>query len=1045
MAVTSHDPSVMLEHAALVVATLEGIGAAAIAVTPDSRIIGTNKRFDELLGAEHEAGEDSGRALRRVSGLVLRPEEWSAFVETVLQDCRQPRESLLEFYDGRVFKVHMRPLHWQGQVAGRVWTWLDMTAEHRVTGQLQVSEERLHLAVSGARGAIWDWHIADPTQDVGGDEDDGGEYYLSPDIKAIAGYRDDEIPNTRAAWFHLVHRDDREMVRNRLRDAVARGGGARILEYRIRHRDGGIRWIRSHGTLVNDDSGRLLRWTGIEWDITEQKLAEIGLEAEHARVRAYLDTAEIFLVVLDSQGRIAFINPKGCRVLGADEADLIGRSWFDVALTEDWRSSMQDMFEQCMAGRVSDVSQFEHPVCTAAKQERLISWRSRMVPDHNSTEPSLLMCGEDITDQRAMEFALRDSEQTFAAVFQTSPDAILMVVRDSGRCIDVNPAFESLTGVSREGAVGADIFRHIGLGAVPVDGYAPRDESLLARLRDESPLRNLDCRFVTANGEERTVLLSASVFPLHEEDALLLTLHDISERIATEAALKASEHRFRSYFDQELIGIAMTRMDGTWLDANAALCKLLGRDKDDLMRLPWPELVVPQDLSREVELLDDVRQGERDRYSIEKRMLHADGQTIHVLASVAAVRDSKGYVDYLISVVQDITVQKLQAEQLSQAQKMEAVGQLTGGIAHDFNNLLTIIGGNLELLQLALGEDDPDHALIEDALSAARDGRELTRQMLIFSRGRTLESQATDVAALIRNIERLLRRALRDDIVLTLGFGPDDAMWARLDQHQFESVLVNLMLNARDAIPGSGEVRVELETAEPTTVLHLDLPAGEYVHVMVSDSGGGMSPEVIAKACEPFFTTKELGRGTGLGLSMAYTFLRQSGGMLWLESALGQGSVVHMVLPAAKAEQAASQQAPARVAPPRGDERILVVEDEPRLRALAVRYLQDLGYQVAAAANGQEALALLESDSGFDLLFSDIMMPGGINGHQLADIVRSARPHMPILLTTGYDGAADSVRAGGAAWPLLHKPYGKAQLATYIRRCFDGKAEDDAS
>lgn len=790
--------------------------------------------------------------------------------------------------------------------------------------------------------------------------------------------------------------------------------------------------------LAGDTRVRLWCWT------SGPGLSPIAGRADPAserdRLRLYLDMAEVILVVLDRKGCVRMANRAAARILGMPEDELIGREWFELALTPDWHEPLRDIFGQAMSGLAPEQSSFEHPIRTPAG-ERLVAWRSRTLFDDQGMPCGVVNSGDDITEQRAMEYALRASEHTFASVFHTSPDPIVICQVDDGVCIDVNPAFEELTGYGPDEAIGDTVLARLG-----IPGTREGDDDFRARLHQVGTVRNIECRYRTREGRESHALASAGLVELQGRECMLVMLKDISDRIAAETALRASEQRFRSYFDQDLIAIAMFRIDGGWTDVNPAFRGLLGYDRSELMSIPWPELTPAEDLAREAVLLQQVRQRSLDRYVIEKHLRHRNGALIPVMTSVGAVRNADGELQYLIAIVQDISAQKRQADQLLQAQKMEAVGQLTGGIAHDFNNLLTIIMGNLELLQLALPADSEDQILVEDALSAATDGRELTRQMLIFSRGKSLEARAVDVGGLVHSIDRLLRRALPQNVELVKGRGVDAGVRALVDAHQFQSVLVNLMLNAGDAMPQGGEVRIDIASADPATVAQLNLEPGDYIQVDVHDQGVGMTGEVLSRACEPFFTTKEVGRGTGLGLSMAYTFLKKSGGHLWLESEPGRGTGVHMVLPAAGGRHEELRPPPERQSVPGGTEHILVVEDESRVRQLAMRHLRDLGYRVQSASTGAEAVEMLERDGSFDLLFSDVVMPGSINGYELADIVRAGRPRLKVLLTTGFDrGAGTSIAAGALHWPVLPKPYTKKHLACMIRQLLDEGPRDDTT
>ena len=394
----------------------------------------------------------------------------------------------------------------------------------------------------------------------------------------------------------------------------------------------------------------------------------------------------------------------------------------------------------------------------------------------------------------------------------------------------------------------------------------------------------------------------------------------------------------------------------------------------------------------------------------------------------------------------EVQTRRAQEAQLTQARKLEAVGQLTGGIAHDFNNLLTVIKGNLELLRRQAGDRlaYEESLWIEDALAATRDGVDLTAGLLAFSRRQPLQPQRIRVNDLVRNLERLLGRVLGPTIAWRVETDPavPDLL---TDAGQLQSALLNLVINAQDAMPDGGTLGIQTavvtlpgDEAPPLA----DLTPGAYGVITVTDSGVGMDAETLARACEPFFTTKATGRGTGLGLSIVHGFAAQSGGALVLASRPGEGASVRLFLPVAPTSDAPampdppSQRLPASMG---GSETILVVEDQPRVRRLASQYLRDLGYQVLEAADAEEALAILETEPELQGVFSDIVMPGECNGYDLAAWIAAHRPEVKCLLTTGYTDRERVARSDvSPPPPVLAKPYSREQLAQRLRQVLDG-------
>ncbi|TRL38841.1 PAS domain S-box protein [Rhizobium straminoryzae] len=418
--------------------------------------------------------------------------------------------------------------------------------------------------------------------------------------------------------------------------------------------------------------------------------------------------------------------------------------------------------------------------------------------------------------------------------------------------------------------------------------------------------------------------------------------------------------------------------------------------------------------------------------------LRKDGSTFPMeLAVGEAISNGKRI---FTGFIRDLTSRHKIEEELRQAQKMEAIGQLTGGLAHDFNNLLTIISGNLEMLEMRVTEPKAQ-VLLREAQGATNDGAKLTGQLLAFGRRQPLNPRVTDLGHMISSFSELIRRTIGDRIELrtTVRGGGNEAL---VDGPQLQNALLNLTLNARDAMPDGGQLTLEVSR------VHLDfdyaqmypqLRAGDYVLVAVSDTGTGMTEEVKQRAFEPFFTTKSMGAGTGLGLSMVYGFVRQSGGHIQIYSEPGQGTSIRLFLPTASRTSAAhalSETTMPEQQLPGGTETILVVEDDPRVRRVAVARLENTGYIVHQAGNGLEALDVLDRHPEVALLFTDIAMPG-MSGDQLAKVVRERRPDIKILFTSGYAEPEIAGRQLAADGSWLKKPYTARELAVQLRLLLD--------
>ncbi|WP_271614652.1 hybrid sensor histidine kinase/response regulator [Bradyrhizobium sp. CCBAU 51627] len=417
--------------------------------------------------------------------------------------------------------------------------------------------------------------------------------------------------------------------------------------------------------------------------------------------------------------------------------------------------------------------------------------------------------------------------------------------------------------------------------------------------------------------------------------------------------------------------------------------------------------------------------------------LRKDGSTFPMDLSVGQAWQDGELIH--VGIIHDLTTRKLTEQQLQQAQKMETVGQLSGGIAHDFNNLLTVIIGNAEHLGEQLKARPDLRQFADDICQSGERGAELTQRLLAFSRRQLLRPQTIDCRELIESMLKLFKRTLRENIEISTAFGPG-TIKAFADRSQLESAVLNLALNAQDAMPSGGHLMLSTELAaidEDYRALHPEVASGAYALISITDDGEGMTPEVIERAFEPFFTTKEVGKGSGLGLSMVYGFAKQSDGHVSIYSEQGLGTTVRIYLPRAGGGQPLTDVLESEEAAPRGHETILIAEDDPFVRSSVIQRVEALGYRVIAAVNGQEALQRLRADPGIDMLFTDIVMPGGMSGWELADQARRIRPALPVLFTSGYalETLVEQGR-GHAHSVVLTKPYRNAELAQRLRDAF---------
>ena len=501
------------------------------------------------------------------------------------------------------------------------------------------------------------------------------------------------------------------------------------------------------------------------------------------------------------------------------------------------------------------------------------------------------------------------------------------------------------------------------------------------------------------------------------------------EVMARTAELQESEQRFRVTFDQAAIGITHVAPDGRWLRVNQKFCEIVGYTPTDLTKLTFQEVTSPEDLNADLGYVERMLAGKIQTYSMQKRYIQKSGSLIWVNITVSLARGPHDEPKYFISIVEDITERKQLEEQLRQSQKMEAIGRLAGGVAHDFNNLLTIIGGYGQMLLTKLEGNDSRREHAQAICEASERAAALTNQLLAFSRRQIVQQQIVDLNDLVLNMQGLLHRLLGETVELRAVLSPVPGK-VKVDPGQIEQVIVNLAVNARDAMPDGGKLTIEVSNVEVDGV--------PQVMLAVRDSGTGMSSEVQSHLFEPFYTTKPMGKGTGLGLSIVYGIVKHCGGNITVRSESGHGTDFEIYIP--RVHDAASRQESARVVEPAalGSETILLVEDEDALRKLAAQVLRSHGYTVLEAGNGEDALGVCRAfASTIPLLITDMIMPG-MNGRALAESLRDSLPRIKVLYISGYtENILDGHGSFGPGTAFLQKPFSPVVLAQRVRELLD--------
>jgi len=625
----------------------------------------------------------------------------------------------------------------------------------------------------------------------------------------------------------------------------------------------------------------------------------------------------------------------------------------------------------------------------------------------------------------------RERERLFSSVVESSNDAIITKKLD-GTITGWNPAAERLFGYTAAEAIG----RHIDL-IVP-DERIDELNDILRRIGQGEAIAHFETQRVTKDGQR--VIVALSISPLHSSSGEIIgaskIARDVTESKRTQAALTQEIEERQRIFETSQDLILVTDTKGTFVQVSPSSYAILGIRPDEMIGHSATEFIHPDDLESTRQEMRAARRGHLMR-NFETRYMHREGHAVSLFWMGTWSEPVRRH----FFVGRDLTEKQASEAQMRQAQKMDAVGQLTGGVAHDFNNILTVITGTIGILADAVVDDPQLSAIAKMIDDAAERGASLTKHLLAFARKQPLQPREIDINTLVLETIKLLRPTLGEHIQINPQLATN-AWPALVDPNQLTTAVLNLSLNARDAMPSGGKLVVEtgnIHLDEGYAAMNRDVTAGNYVMVAVSDTGMGISPANLERVFDPFFTTKEVGKGTGLGLSMVFGFVKQSNGHIKIYSEVGHGTTVKIYLPRATGVSdtpVESSLASMRVAG--GHERILVVEDDHLVRRYVITQIESLGYKTLEASRASEALDIIDAQKDIDLLFTDVIMPGSMNGRQLVDEALVRRPELKTLFTSGYTENA-IVHHGrlDTGVLLLAKPYRKSDLARMIRLALD--------
>ena len=813
----------------------------------------------------------------------------------------------------------------------------------------------------------------------------------------------------------------------------------RDFRYSLRDAEGRRRFRSISGKPIYDEGGKFLGYRGTSTDITDNMETEL-LATRLGRV---VDEAlnEIYIVDVETQ-RFIFANRRARDNLGHDMNALRGMTMLDLCPSlskDDLLRNYADLDARRQQSLIIETTYQRKDGSLYDVEVHLQRF------DVSGLSPIYTLIVNDTTNRKRVQSELASKSSLLQATLDNMAQG-LCVYDENLKLVGFNRKFVAMLGLppdmlhigSSYAENAANFARHaLGLSESGIAEFVAQHS---AEARERFARRTLHRRL---DG----TIIAADRRPM-PGGGFVSTFSDITERMQTEAALRlaaAELQEMKSSFEAAILASRQILYEWDlgdnsirWSGETAALLGYAPEELGGLER--FMHHIHPDDLAH----IENETRREEDTgvsFNLEYRLRHKKGHYISVSDSGVYLAGRAGKPKRVVGFIADITLQKSAAESLRQSDKMLAIGQLTGGIAHDFNNLLAIMRGNLELLGEDLAQDAKLHQRIQTALSAADRGTALTQRLLAFARKQPLAPQTTHLNSLIVDMEDLMRRSLPATVAVQTMLAED--LWlTSIDPNGLESALLNLVLNARDAMPDGGKLAISTANTllnEAYTARLPDVKPGQYVQLSVSDNGIGMSPEVRERIFDPFFTTKEVGRGSGLGLAMVYGFVKQSHGHIAIDSAPGRGTTITLYLP--REEMGATVQTPApQIAQANNGtgELVLIVEDDPDVRSLANSMLKSLGYRTLLAEDAGTALNVLANQPDIDLLFTDIVLPGGMNGADLAHIANEHYPGLKILFTSGYTENAN-IHESGTESRLISKPYRKNDLARKLRQVLEGE------
>jgi two-component system cell cycle sensor histidine kinase/response regulator CckA len=855
--------------------------------------------------------------------------------------------------------------------------------------------------------------------------------YASPQAKDILGYSPDEMLTE---WTNLITENPINEIAIQLTEkALKTGKRQKSYFLELYRKDKSKVFLEIDESPLKDSMGKVVGIVGAARDITEHKHAEEALRDSEYKFRSLFDLSPQAIALSDVKtGRLIDVNEKFCELTRYTKKEILGRT-----TTECGFYSHQDRnrFTKILKaqGKVQglemDFKVKDNSIINTLMFARFIQLRDN---------PLILTIFFDMTYLKQAEETILESEEKFRAISSTAVDAIL-VMDNEGKISYWNPSAERMFGYTSDEALGKELHSFLAPSR-----YHEAYKKGMARFKKtgKGPAIGNTSEFfaIMKDGTEFPIEVSTSAIQIKGLWHSVGIVRDITDRKRAEHALRESEKKYRALFEESKDVVYISTPDGKFLDINPAGVELFGYpSKENLLQIDISkDLYVYPSEREEFQKLLATEGFVKDYELMFKRK---DDQHLTVLITATAVGDEKGAITAYRGIMKDITERKRLEQQLTQAQKMEAIGQLAGGIAHDFNNILTAIIGFGTLLKMETDEDDPRQSYVNQILSSSERAANLTQALLAFSRKQIISPKPLDLNEIIKGVKNLLSRIIGEDIELSTILTDKD-LTIMADSGQIEQVLMNLATNARDAMPDGGNLSITtdlLSLDKDFTKAHGFKRPGLYAAISFEDTGMGMDDKIKTRIFEPFFTTKEVGKGTGLGLSMVYGIIQQHDGYINVYSEVGRGTVFKIYLPLIKsARDEKHEEIPPTIK--KGTETVLVAEDDTQVRALIKEVLAGFGYTILEAEDGDDALKVFsEHTDKIQLVILDVIMPK-LNGKEIYEEMQKIRPDIKALFTSGYD--ANIIHKKGIleeTLPFISKPISPEDLLKKVREILDSE------